>query len=156
MTDYADRRFVDKSTRRRLPRGPVDFVAVDDSDRRDRLRTDRLQFDTLRDERPGDENRPLFTCLLTFRSLVARGVGKHRSGSHAGGNENCSAFRYRHLHKQKLHPGSCGVQIIQAMTMIASPQQQERQWLLPLPLHRPNQNFRVRISSLGARKRTGR
>src|SRR5437773_8949863 len=29
--------------------------------------------------------------------------------------------------EQKLHPGSCGVQIIEAMTMIPSPQQQERQ-----------------------------
>src|SRR5947208_609963 len=43
--------------------------------------------------------------------------------------------------EQKLHPGSCGVQIIEAMTMIPSPQQQERQWLLPLPLHRPNQTL---------------
>ena len=41
MTDYAHRRLVNESTRRRLPRGPVDFVAIDDSDRRDRLRTDR-------------------------------------------------------------------------------------------------------------------
>ena len=69
VTDYAHRRIVDQSARRRLPPGPVDFVAVDDSDRRDRLRTDRLQFDTLRDERTGDENRPLFNFLLTFRKL---------------------------------------------------------------------------------------
>ncbi len=88
MTDYADRRFVDKSTRRRLPRGPVDFVAVDDSDRRDRLRTDRLQFDTLRDERPGDENRPLFNFLLTFGGLVSRGIGERCSGKYAGRDES--------------------------------------------------------------------
>jgi hypothetical protein len=59
--------------------------------------------------------------------LVDRGVGKHRSRSHAGRDKNCSAFRYRHFHEQKLHLGSCGVQIIEAMTMIPSPQQQERQ-----------------------------
>ena len=100
MTDYAHRRLVNESTRRRLPRGPVDFVAVDDSDRRDRLRTDRLQFDTLRDKRPGNENSPLFNFLLMFWSLVGRGVGKHRSRSHAGRNEDCNAFRYRPLHKQ--------------------------------------------------------
>ena len=91
MTDYADRRFVDKSTRRRLPRGPVDFVAVDDSDRRDRLRTDRLQFDTLRDERPGDENRPLFNFLLAFRSLLNVGVGQRRPGKQADRDENGNA-----------------------------------------------------------------
>ena len=52
--------------------------------------TDRQQFNTLRDKRTGDENRPLFDFLLTFGSLVARGVGKHRSGKHARRDENCS------------------------------------------------------------------
>jgi hypothetical protein len=91
VTDYADRRFVDKSARRRRPRAPVDFVAVDDSDRRDRLRTDRLQFDTLRDERPGDENRPLLNFLLAFRSLLNVGVGQRRSGKQADHDGNCNA-----------------------------------------------------------------
>ena len=102
-------------------------MAVNNSKRRNRRRADRPQFDTLRDERTGHENRLLFNFLLAFRSLVGRGVGKHRSRSHAGRNENCSAFRYRHLHKQKLHPGSYGVQIIEAMAMALSPEKQERQ-----------------------------
>src|SRR5204863_8781260 len=33
-------------------------------------------------------------------------------------------------------------------------QRQERQWLLPLPLHGPSQSLILRILSLGARKRT--
>ena len=41
------------------------------SNRRDRRGTDRLQFNTLRDKRTGDENRPLFDFLLTFGSLVS-------------------------------------------------------------------------------------
>ena len=127
VTDYAHRRIIDQSARRRLSPGPVDFMAVNNSNRRDRLGTYWLQFDTLRDERTGDENRLLFNILLTFGSLVDRGIGEHPSGKHAGRNENCSAFRYRHLHKQKLHPGSYGVQIIEAMAMALSSEKQERQ-----------------------------
>ena len=73
VTDYAHRRIIDQSARRRLSPGPVDFMAINNSNRRDRLGTYWLQFNTLRDKRTGDENRPLFNFLLTFRSLV--GVG---------------------------------------------------------------------------------
>ena len=62
--------------------------------------TDRLQFNTLRDKRTGDENRPLFDFLLTFGGLVSRGIGKHCSGKYAGRDESCSAGRYQRLHKQ--------------------------------------------------------
>src|SRR6266478_8383181 len=123
MTDYTNRRIDDESASCRLPPGPVDFVAVNNSKRRNRRRADRLQFNTLWDKRAGNENSPLFNFLLMFWSLVGRGVGKHRSRSHAGRNENRSA--YRHLHEQKLHPGSCGVQIIEAMTMVP-PDQSKR------------------------------
>ena len=121
MTDYADRRFVDQSPRRRRPRGPVNFVTVNDSNRRDGRGADRPQFDTLRDERTGDENRPFFNFLVMFRRLLHLGVGKHRSRKHAGSNENCSAFCYRRLHEQNLHPASSGVQITEAMTMALLP-----------------------------------
>ena len=127
MTDYAHRRIIDQSARRRLSPGPVDFMAVNNSKRRNRRRTDRLQFNTLWDKRTGNENSPLFNFLLMFWSLVGRGVSKHRSRGHAGRNENRSAFHYRHLHKQKLHPGSYGVQIIEAMAMALSSEKQERQ-----------------------------
>jgi len=90
MTDYAHRRLVNESTRRRLPRGPVDFVAVDESNRRDCRSTDRLQFNTLRDKRTGDENRPLFNFLLTFGGLVSRGIGERCSGKYAGRDESCN------------------------------------------------------------------
>ena len=90
MTDYANRRIVDEGARRRLPPGPVDFMAIYDSDRRDRLRADRLHFDTLWDERTRDENRSLFNLLLVFCSLVVRGVAEHRSGKHAGHHKNYS------------------------------------------------------------------
>ena len=120
MTDYTNRRIDDESASCRLPPGPVDFVAVNNSKRRNRRRADRLQFNTLWDKRAGNENSPLFNFLLMFWSLVGRGVGKHRSRGHAGRNENRSAFHYRNLHKQKLHPESCGVQVIEAMTMVSS------------------------------------
>src|SRR6266496_4787115 len=74
VTDYAHRGVIDQSARRRLPPGPVDFMAVNKSNRRDRLRAYWLQFNTLWNKRTGDENRPLFDFLLTLRSSVARGI----------------------------------------------------------------------------------
>ena len=127
MTDYADRWIVDESARRRLSSDPVDFMAIDDSDRRDRLRADRLQFNTLWDKRTGDEDRPLFNFLVMFRRLLDLGVGKHRAGKHARREENCSGFRYGRLHKQKLHPGDWSVQIIETMIMVPSSRKRERQ-----------------------------
>jgi hypothetical protein len=91
VTDYAHRGVIDQSARRRLPPGPVDFMAVNKSNRRDRLRAYWLQFNTLWNKRTGDENRPLFNFLLMFRSLVARGVGQHRSSKDAGHDESYSA-----------------------------------------------------------------
>jgi hypothetical protein len=99
-TDYANRRIVDDSARRRLPPGPVDFVAVNNSKRRNRCRADRLQFNTLWDKRTGDENRLLFNVLLTFGSLVHRGIGEHRSSKHAGCHQDYGALPYRPPHKQ--------------------------------------------------------
>ena len=69
VTDYAHRRVIDQSARRRLPPGPVDFVPVDDSNRRDRLGAYWLQFNTLWDKRPGDENGPLLNFLFTLSEL---------------------------------------------------------------------------------------
>ena len=90
VTDYAHRRIIDQSARRRLPPGPVDFMAINNSNRRDCLRTDRLQFNTLRDKRTGDENRPLFNFLLTFGAWLARGIGERCSSKHAGRDKNCN------------------------------------------------------------------
>jgi len=88
MTDYSHRRVVDQSARCRLPPGPVDFMAVNNSNRRDGSRADRLQFNTLRNKRTGDENRTLFNFLLTFGGLVSRGIGKRCSGKYAGRDES--------------------------------------------------------------------
>ena len=104
VTDYAHRRIIDQSARRRLSPGPVDFMAVNNSNRRDRLGTYRLQFNTLWNKRTGDENGLLFDFLLTLRSSVARGLGKDRSSKHAGHDKNCSAGRYQRLHRIRLHP----------------------------------------------------
>jgi len=123
--DYAQRRVIDQSTRRRTSPCLIDFTTINDSDRRDRRRADRSQLNTLWDKRTGDENRLLFNILLTFGSLLDRGIGEHRSGKHAGCHQNYCAFPYRRLHEQKLHPGSCSVQIIEAMTM-APPDQSKR------------------------------
>ena len=91
MTDYAHRRIIDQSARRRLSPGPVDFMAVNNPNRRDRLCTYWLQFNTLRDKRTGDENRPLFNFLLPFGGLVSRGIGERCSGKYAGRDESCNA-----------------------------------------------------------------
>ena len=99
VTGYAYRGIVNESARRRLPPGPVDFMAVNNSNRRDRLGTYWLQFNTLWNKRTGDENRPLFDSLLTLRRSVARGLGKDRSSKHAGQDENSNAGRYQRLHK---------------------------------------------------------
>ena len=97
--DYAQRRIIDQSAWRRLPPSPVDFTTINDSDWRDRRGADRSQLNTLWDKRTGHENRPLLNLLITFRGLVDRGIGEHRSGKHAGRDENCSAGRYQRLHK---------------------------------------------------------
>jgi hypothetical protein len=102
--DYTHRRVIDQSARRRRPPGPVDFMAVNDSNRRDRLGAYRLQFNTLWNKRTGDENGPLFDFLLTLRGLVARGLGKDRSSKHAGQDENCSAVSYQRLHNLTYTP----------------------------------------------------
>ena len=69
--DYTYRRVIDQSARCRLPPGPVDFMAVNNSNRRDRLGSDWLQFNTLWNKRTRNENRALFDFPLTLRSLVA-------------------------------------------------------------------------------------
>jgi len=99
VPDYAQRRLIDESARRRKSPGPVDLTTVNDSNRRNGGSADRLQFNALWDKRTGDENRPLFNCLLTSRSLLNPGLSKHRSSKHAGHDENCSAVSYRRLHK---------------------------------------------------------
>ena len=76
VTDYAHRRVIDQSARYRLSPGPVDFMAVNNSNRRDRFGTYWLQLNTLWNKRTGDENRPLSDFPLTLRSSVARGLGK--------------------------------------------------------------------------------
>jgi len=83
VTDYAHRRLVDKSARRRRPRDPVNLMAVNDSNRRDRQRTNREHFNTLRDEWTRDENCLLFHFLVMFGTLLDLGVGKYRTGKHA-------------------------------------------------------------------------
>jgi hypothetical protein len=90
-SDYAHRRLIDESTRRRVPPGSVDFTTINNSNRRDGSRADRLQFNALRDERTGDENRPLFNFLLSFGGLVSRGIGERCSGKYAGRDESCNA-----------------------------------------------------------------
>ena len=97
--DYAQRRIIDQSARRRLPPSPVDFTTINDSDWRDRRGADRSQLNTLWDKRTGDKNRPLLNFLIAFRGLLNRGIGEHRSGKHAGRDENCRAQRYHGLHK---------------------------------------------------------
>ncbi len=140
-SDYAQRRVIDQSARCRLPPGPVDFMAVNNSNRRDRLGAYWLQFNTLWNKRTGYENRPLFDFLLTLRNLVARGLGNDRSSKHAGHDENCSAGSCQRLHELTYSREGA------ARKSIA--QKQERQWLLPLPLRgtQPKfhgQNFFVR------------
>ena len=88
VTDYAHRRIIDQSARRFLSPGPVDFMAVNNSNRRDRRSADRLQFNTLWDKRTGDENRPLFNFLLPFGGLVSPGIGERCSGKYAGRDES--------------------------------------------------------------------
>ena len=81
---------IDESARRRTATGPVDFMPINDSNWRDGLGADRFEFNTLRDKRPGDKNRPFFNFLLRLRSLVDVRIGKHRSGKQCRDN-SCSS-----------------------------------------------------------------
>jgi hypothetical protein len=47
-------------------------MPINDSDRRDRRRTDCFSFDPLGDQRTGDEDRFPAVLLLVFRGLVGR------------------------------------------------------------------------------------
>ena len=69
-------------------------MAVNKSNRRHCLGTYWLQFNTLWNERTGDENRSLFDVLLMLRTSVTGGLGNDRSSKHAGGDENRSAGSY--------------------------------------------------------------
>src|SRR5206468_11261779 len=86
VTDYTHRRLIDESARRRTSTGPVDFMPINNSNLRDGLGADRFEFNTLRDKRPGDKNRPLFNFLLRLRCLVDVRIGKHRSGKQCRDN----------------------------------------------------------------------
>ena len=95
------------------------------------------------------------TFCSRFEALVARGVGKDRSGKHAGHDKNCSAGSYQRLHKLTYMPGRCGAQIIETMTVLHRTKAREAMAVATTsPQTQPN--VRVRISSLGARKRNGR
>jgi hypothetical protein len=100
VTDHAHRGLIDESAWRCLPPDPIDFMTVNDSNRRDCRSADRLQFNTLRDQRTGDENRPLFNLLLPFGGLVSAGIGERCSDKYAGRYQNYSALPYRPRHKQ--------------------------------------------------------
>jgi len=91
VIDYANRRIVNESARRRTAPCLVDFTTINESNRGDCRSADRLQFNTLRDKRTGDENRPLFNFLLPFGGLVSRGIGERCSGKYAGRDESCNA-----------------------------------------------------------------
>ena len=91
MTDYTDRRFVYKSSRRRRPPVPVNFMAVNDSNRRNRRRTYREHFNALWDKRTRNEDCPLFHFLVTLGTLIDRRVGEQCFGKQAGRDENRSA-----------------------------------------------------------------
>jgi hypothetical protein len=91
VTDYTNGRVVDESARRGEATGLLDFIPVDKADRRDGIRADASHFHALRDERAGYENRHLLLLLLTFGSMLDRGVGEHGSGKHAGRDERYNA-----------------------------------------------------------------
>jgi hypothetical protein len=99
VTDYAQRRLIDQNARGRTAPCLVDFTTINDSDRRDRRGADRLQFNTLRDKRTSDENRPLFNFLRAPGGLVDREIGEHRYGKHAGHDESYDARRCQGLHE---------------------------------------------------------
>ena len=82
VTDYTIRRIVDEGARGRLPSGPVDFMAVNNSNRRDRLGTYWLQFNTLWNKRTGDENRLLSHFFLSLLAPFDRRIGKRGAGRH--------------------------------------------------------------------------
>ena len=106
VTDYAHRRIIDQSARRRLSPGPVDFMAVNNSNRRDRLGTYWQQFNTLWDKRTGDENRPLFDFLLTFRSLLDRWGRQATVPANMLATMKIATLEdIKRLHKLNLQPG---------------------------------------------------
>jgi hypothetical protein len=66
MTNHANRRLVDENAPCRGTAGLIDFLSVDDPDRRERCRADASNLNALRDEGPGDEYR-LLDKLRTSR-----------------------------------------------------------------------------------------
>src|SRR5258705_6075287 len=97
-SDYAHRRIIDQSARCRLSPGPVDFMAVNNSNSRDRLWTYWLQFNMLWNKPTRYENPPLFDFLLTLRNLVAPRFCNDRSREHAWRHLKCTSGSCQRLH----------------------------------------------------------
>jgi len=91
VTDYTQRRFIDESARRRDSPCAIDLMTINDSNRRNRRSANGLQFDALRDERTGDENRPLFNLLLVSGGFLDRRIGERCSSKNADRHQSCSA-----------------------------------------------------------------
>jgi hypothetical protein len=72
----AHRRIVHKSARRRPTPCGIDLPTINDTNGRHCCRADAAHFDSLRDERTGDENRPLNHFFLSFRAGLNRRIGK--------------------------------------------------------------------------------
>ena len=133
MTDYTQRRFIDQHAGRRLPAGTVDFMTVNNSNRRERLRGDGMQFHALWDKRTGDEDRLLLHFLLVIGTLLRRGIGEQRSSKHAGRGECYRDRRYERLHNAPYTRTGAVCKVPKRMKIRFSTKQ-ERQWPLPLPL----------------------
>ena len=72
----ANRRIREQYPSRRSASGGIDFVTIDDADRRDRSSSDRLSFDPLRNQRAGYEDGSLVRLFLIVRGLIDRFVTK--------------------------------------------------------------------------------
>ena len=76
----AHRRVVHKKAWSRLTPCSIDLPAINDANGRNRCRTDAAYFDSLGDERTGNENGLLNHFFLSLRVGLHRGIGKRGAG----------------------------------------------------------------------------
>src|SRR6478672_1203193 len=80
VANDAHRRIVHKSARRRPTSCAVNFPTRNDANGRNRFCTHALHFDTLWDERTGDENRLLSHFFFSLPAPFDRRIGKRGAG----------------------------------------------------------------------------
>src|SRR6266404_4636170 len=100
MTHYSNGWVCDQSSSSCLAARCIDFLTIDDPDRRDRRRPDSFQLDPLRDQRAGYENRALVRLFLIVGGLIDRLTTERGASEQASRGKTCYEDRKLRSHAE--------------------------------------------------------